>query len=158
MTERLLVLLPGEVRRRGDDECDGRVGYLVHARGALLEDLVDGARFATHVVVVGEHRRDETRVERGRVVVLAARDTEVGSRRRPSRHGAIVPGGCDGNRDADGLVTLREAAAPERDGLVYDAGRAAVRRSATSSSKDSKNAPATSTISLKVEAAKRTGW
>ena len=80
LTERRLVLLAGEVRRRRDHECHRRVGHLVHVAGVADVDHVEFARRAERVVVA-DLGRLEAGVEVGGVVRLAASDTERGGRR-----------------------------------------------------------------------------
>ena len=73
--ERRLVLLAGEVRRRGDHECHRGVGHGGHVAGITDVDDVEFAGLAERVVVADLGRR-ETRVEVGRVVRLALADAE----------------------------------------------------------------------------------
>ncbi len=74
-----LVLLAGEVGRRGDQQSHGAIGDLIvgHQPGVALEDLVDHDG-SLDVFVAGDDRRGESLVERGRVVGLASARPELG--------------------------------------------------------------------------------
>ncbi len=101
--ELLLVLLAGEVRRRGDDEGDRVVRQRVHAAGVTAQaghpGLVRG-----HVLVGAELGGLEAGVEGVGDVRLAAPDTEIGGGGATAgRHGRFVrtlPAGSPG-RDQD---------------------------------------------------------
>ncbi len=92
----LLVLLAGEIGRRGDDQRH-RVGlHPVHRAGVAQVDLVDHAG-RPDVVVGGQHGRGEAPVERRSVVVLAPGHAEGGRRRRspsPVACGHSQPSRC----------------------------------------------------------------
>ena len=73
-----LVLLTGEVGRRGDHQGHRLVGHLavgVHLTGVADPDLVF-SRSRSHPAVVRDSRGGETGVERGRVVGLSPTHSE----------------------------------------------------------------------------------
>ena len=81
-----LVLLAGEVRRRGHHQGHRIVGHLappVHLPGVTHPDLVLGLP-VRHGAVIGDPGRGEAGIERGRVVGLPAPDPEGGGGRRPA--------------------------------------------------------------------------
>ena len=73
--ERRLVLLAGEVRRRGDDEGDRCVGHVSHVAGITDVDDVEPAGCPERIVVA-DLGRGEAGVEVGGVVRLALADAE----------------------------------------------------------------------------------
>ncbi len=88
--ELLLVLLPGEVGGRGDDEGDRVVGHRLHPAG-IAAQARDTGLVRVHVLVGAQLRRFEAGVEGVRHVRFAAPDAEIGGRgATASRHGDRV--------------------------------------------------------------------
>ena len=88
--ELLLVLLPGEVGGRGDDEGNRVVGHRVHATG-IAAQARDAGLVRVDVLVGAQLRRFEAGVEGVRHVRLAAPDAEIGGRGATARrHGGPV--------------------------------------------------------------------
>ena len=123
--ELLLVLLAGEVGRRGDDERHRVVGHGLHVAG-ITAHARHARRVRRDVFVGAELGRLEAGVERVGDVRLAAPDTEVRSRGRSAtawRHGGsadrTLPAGPGPERDR-----ARDAGSTCGRGGVAEASRA----------------------------------
>ena len=79
--ELLLVLLAGEVRRRGHHESHRAVVDRVHRPGITVDERLDDGHRHRHPIVARQVRALEALVEGGGVVALAPADAEVGGRR-----------------------------------------------------------------------------